>query len=90
MVGLTLPGNCIETMSGSLASQLTRQSDALWCTPAGAVRAAAADGSLALAPLPPAAQQEAVGLLRRADAASTPLADEFIRLLRLHALARQH
>lgn len=89
-VGLKLPANCIETMSVSLAQQLVRQSDALWCTPAGAVRAAVADGSLALAPVPAGAQQEAVGLLRRADAVSTQQADEFVRLLRLQALARKH
>jgi LysR family pca operon transcriptional activator len=80
--GLNMPTNCIETMSVSLASQLVKQSDALWCTPAGAVRAAVADGSLALAPVPPATQQEAVGLLRRADAPSTQQVDEFVRLLR--------
>jgi DNA-binding transcriptional LysR family regulator len=87
-VGLKLPANCIETMSVSLASQLVRQSDAFWCTPAGAARTGVADGSLALAPVPPAAQQEAVGLLRRADAGSTTQADEFVRLLRLEALNR--
>lgn len=87
--GLKIPANCIETMSVSLANRLVKQSDAIWCTPVGAVRAAVAAGSLALPPVSPAAQQEAVGLLRRADSISPPQAGEFVRLLKLQVLARK-
>jgi DNA-binding transcriptional LysR family regulator len=87
-LGMALPANCIETMSVSVARLLTQQSDALWFTPAGAVRADVASGMLVLVNVPPGAAEEAVGLLRRADARRDPLIEEFVRLLKQCAAAR--
>ena len=87
-LGMALPANCIETMSVSIARLLLRQSDALWFTPAGAVRADVADGMLALLNVAPGAAEEAVGLLQRADARREPLIEGFVRLLRQRAAAR--
>jgi DNA-binding transcriptional LysR family regulator len=86
--GLQMPANCTETMSVSLARQLVRQSDSLWFTPAGAVRADVADGLLTLLDIPSGAEQEAVGLLRRTGAESDFLLDAFQRLLREYAARR--
>jgi DNA-binding transcriptional LysR family regulator len=88
-LGMTLPANCIETMSVSVARLLAQQSDALWFTPAGAARADVASGMLVLANVTPGADAEAVGLLRRADARREPLVEEFTRLLRQEAAARK-
>jgi DNA-binding transcriptional LysR family regulator len=83
--GLTLPANCTETMSVSLARLMVRQSDTLWFTPVGAVRTDVADGLLTVLDVPPGADQEAVGLMRRIGVENDFLLDEFIRLIREHA-----
>ena len=83
--GLTLPASCTETMSVSLARLMVRQSDTLWFTPVGAVRTDVADGLLKVLDIPPGADQEAVGLLRRIGVENDFLLDEFIRLIREHA-----
>ncbi|MET0963297.1 MAG: LysR substrate-binding domain-containing protein [Noviherbaspirillum sp.] len=86
--GLKLPASCTETMSVSFARLLVRQSDTLWFTPAGAVRADIADGLLRGIDIQPGADQEAIGLLRRIDRGSDFLLDEFVRLLRDSAASR--
>jgi LysR family pca operon transcriptional activator len=83
--GLELPANCTETMSVSLARLMVRQSDSLWFTPMGAVRADVADGLLTMLEIPAAADQEAVGLLRRTGVDNDFLLGEFMRLLRENA-----
>lgn len=83
--GLKLPVNCTETMSVSLARLIVRQSDALWFTPVGAVRTDIADDLLTSLDIPPGADQEAVGLLRRIGMENDFLLDEFMRLLRKQA-----
>jgi hypothetical protein len=64
---------------------MVRQSDSLWFTPMGAVRADVADGLLTMLEIPAAADQEAVGLLRRTGVDNDFLLDEFMRLLRENA-----
>jgi LysR family pca operon transcriptional activator len=83
--GLELPANCTETMSVSLARLMVRQSDSLWFTPVGAVRSDVDDGLLIVLDIPPCADQEAVGLLRRIGVENDFLLEEFMLLLREHA-----
>lgn len=86
--GLKLPPNCIETISVSVARLITQQSDAVWITPAGAVREDIANKALARLAAPTDGTQEPVGLLRRSDAAASAIVQDCIRLIRQAAQSR--
>lgn len=87
--GLRLPSNCTETLSVSLARQVTRESDAVWFTPVGAVRADFADGTLVRLAAPTEGTEEPVGLLHRSEGALAAPALAFMGLLRGLAVARR-
>ena len=87
--GLKLPSNCTETLSVSLARQITRQSDAVWFTPVGAVRADLAERGLARLATPTEGTEEPVGLLHRSEGAPAAPALALMGLLRELAAARR-
>jgi DNA-binding transcriptional LysR family regulator len=87
--GLKLPPNYTETLSISLARQLTRRSDTVWFTQLGAVRAELEDGTLAALTLSIAGAEEPVGLARRSDAALGDAALALIASLREEAALRR-
>ncbi len=80
--GLKLPANCTETLSVSLARQMTRQSDAVWFTAAGAVRPDLEEKILAQLPLTMTGTEEPVGLFRRNEGVLDGAALACIALLR--------
>lgn len=86
---LSLPPDCIETISVSLARVLTRQSDAVWFVPAGAVRDELGAGTLAALPIATAGTEEPVGLLSRSEGEVGALALEFMQRLRQAARRRR-
>jgi DNA-binding transcriptional LysR family regulator len=79
--GLKLPANCVETLDVSLARQIVLQTDAIWCTPLGAVRNDTVYGMLSVLQLSTAGVEEPVGLLRRSDAELSPAASAFVGCL---------
>lgn len=86
--GLKIPSDCVETLSVSLARQLVRQSDAVWVTPVGAVRADLADAVLATLPVSTAGTEEPVGLMRRSEGTPGKMTLELMALLREMAAVR--
>ena len=86
--GLKMPSNCLETLSVSLARQVTQQSDAVWFTPIGAVRAELANGELLRLAARTEGTEEPVGLLRRSEGMPAAAALAFMGLLRGMAAAR--
>jgi pca operon transcription factor PcaQ len=87
--GLKLPANLTETLSISLARQLTRQSDTVWFAQRGAVRADLDDGTLVALALPTAGAEEPVGIARRSDAAIDGATLALIAALREEATLRR-
>ena len=87
--GLSLPHNCVETLSVSVGRLLTQRSDCVWFTPAGAVREDMARGLLAQIALPMRGTEEPVGLLMRSEGGLSPAAREFVAVLREAAVARR-
>ena len=87
--GLKMPTNCLETLSVSLARQVTRQSDAVWFAPLGAVRADLAAGELLRLACPTEGTQEPVGLLQRSEGRPAAAALAFMGLLRDMATGRR-
>jgi LysR family pca operon transcriptional activator len=87
--GVKLPANCIETLSVSLARQMTRQSDTVWITAAGAVRADFNDALLVKLPVTMMGTEEPVGLFRRSEGTLDNTALTCIGLLREAALAER-
>lgn len=87
--GLKLPANLTETLSISLARQLTRQSDTVWFAQRGAVRADLDDGTLIALALPTAGAEEPVGIVRRSDAGIDGATLALIAALREEAALRR-
>lgn len=87
--GLKIPSNCIETLSVSLARQITRQSDAVWFAPVGAVRSDLADGALLRLAASTEGTEEPVGLLHRSEGTPAAPALAFMGVLRDMAVARR-
>jgi pca operon transcription factor PcaQ len=87
--GLKLPANCTETLSISLARQLTRLSDSVWFAQLGAVRAEIRDGSLAALPLSTDGAEEPVGLAQRSDAGLSAATLALVAALREEAAQRR-
>lgn len=79
--GLKLPANCVETVDVSLARQIVLQTDAIWCTPLGAVRNDTVLGVLSTLRLSTTGVEEPVGLLKRSDAELSPAASAFVGCL---------
>lgn len=87
--GLSLPSNCVETLSVSVARLVTIRSDSVWLTPMGAVREDLAQGVLHRLPLVTEGTEEPVGLLRRSEAAPGHCAMSLMKLLRETAQLRR-
>jgi pca operon transcription factor PcaQ len=87
--GLKLPPGCIETLSISLSREMTRQSEAIWFAPLGAVRADLAAGILARLAIPTEGTEEPVGLLHRSERAPSAATLAFMGLLREMAGTRR-
>jgi len=80
--GLRLPHNCVESLSISVGRLLTRSSDSVWFTPAGAVRTDLEQGHLARLPHAMPGTEEPVGLLTRSEGQRSSIAGEFASMLR--------
>jgi pca operon transcription factor PcaQ len=87
--GLDLPSHCTETLSVSIARQIVLQTDAIWFSPSGTVRDDLESGAMTSLPVSTKGTEEPVGLLQRSDAATSPIAQDFIRVLRDLAAMRQ-
>jgi LysR family transcriptional regulator, pca operon transcriptional activator len=79
--GLRLPAGCIETLSVPVARLLAQRSNAVWITPAGAVREDLESGMLAQLKVDMAGTEEMVGLVTRKEARNAA-ADLFAQMLR--------
>jgi LysR family transcriptional regulator, pca operon transcriptional activator len=79
--GLRLPAHCVETLDVSLARQIVLQTDAVWCTPLGAVRNDSLHGMVSTLKLSTAGVEEPVGLLKRSDAELSLAASAFVGCL---------
>jgi LysR family transcriptional regulator, pca operon transcriptional activator len=86
---MTMPSNVTETLSVSVARQITRQSDAIWFSPAGAVRADLADQVLLRLAISTAGSEEPVGLLLRSEGPLSAPARAFVAILREAASKRR-
>lgn len=84
---LSVPGNCTETLSVSVARLLARRSDAVWITPEFAARDDLERGELARLPLAVANAEEPVGLLRRSAGEPIELVEALAGILRELTLA---
>jgi DNA-binding transcriptional LysR family regulator len=84
-----LPAGCIETLSISLSREMTRQSEAIWFAPLGAVRADLAAGILARLAIPTEGTEEPVGLLHRSERIPSATVLAFMGLLREMAGTRR-
>src|SRR5690606_19989136 len=80
--GLSLPPNCLETLSVAVARLLAMRTDAVWFTPMGAVRDDLVNGTLLRVPVKTDGTEEPVGLLRRSDAQLGQAASALMKLLR--------
>jgi LysR family pca operon transcriptional activator len=78
----------VETLSVSLGRALALHNDAVWFVPAGAVQHDIALGLLAPLAMPFAGTDEPIGLIRRNDAARTPVEDSLIDAIREAGRAR--
>jgi pca operon transcription factor PcaQ len=87
--GLTLPADCLETLSVSLSREMVRQSNAIWFAPLGAVRADLQDGALARLAVPTDGTEEPVGLLHRSEGTIAEPAALMMGLLRELAAVRR-
>ncbi|MCZ2495884.1 LysR family transcriptional regulator [Xylophilus sp. Kf1] len=83
--GLAMPQAVTQTLDMAVARGMVSRSDAVWVTPIGAVQDDLADGRLVRLRLESAGTEEAVGLLRRRDAAASAAADALSVLLRTEA-----
>jgi DNA-binding transcriptional LysR family regulator len=79
---LSVPGNCTETLSVSVARLLARRSDAVWITPEFAARDDLERGELARLPLAIVNAEEPVGLLRRSAGEPSRLVETLAEILR--------
>jgi DNA-binding transcriptional LysR family regulator len=76
-------------MSVSVARLIAQQSDAVWFTPAGAVREDIDQGSLIALEVSMEGTEEPVGMLHRSEGVPRPPALEFMKILREAATARR-
>ncbi len=79
---LRVPGNCMETLSVSVARLVARRSEAVWITPESAARDDLARGELAPLPLVISNAEEPVGLLRRSAGESSEAVETLADILR--------
>jgi LysR family pca operon transcriptional activator len=84
--GLGRPEHLLETLSVSLARQLTLSSQAIWFTPLGPVSVDLQAGQLASLPVNTEGTEEMVGLILRADYRPGPAEQQVMDAL--HELAR--
>lgn len=87
--GLRPLARTVETLSVSIARSYTRQSDALWFSPWGAVRPDLDSGALVPLPVSMAGTEELVGLSLRADMVPTQAQSEVISATRQLAAERR-
>lgn len=87
--GLSLPANCLETLSVSVARLVAMGTDAVWFTPIGAVREDVAQRHLQQLPITTDGTEEPVGLLRRSEAQLGRGALSFMKILRDAATRRR-
>lgn len=87
--GLPPPLRLVETLSVSIARGYTRQSDAVWLSPLGAVRPDLDSGTLVRLPVSMAGTEELVGLTLRADMAPTEAQHQLIATIRVLAAERR-
>jgi len=87
--GLSLPANCLETLSVSVARQVAMRTDAVWFTTMGAVREDLAQGGLRQLPIVAEGTEEPVGLLRRSEAQLGHCVVALMKLLREAAETRR-
>jgi len=80
--GFSLPAQYIETLSASLARQMTLQFDYVWFVPSSAVKTDIATGQLVPLPLPTQGMEEAVGILTRNDGQPSEAVLAFIATVR--------
>ncbi|MAK56742.1 MAG: LysR family transcriptional regulator [Pusillimonas sp.] len=80
--GMHLPDHYLETLAVSVARLVVLQSDAVWFTPAGAVRDDLQRGLLSALPLSFEGTEEPVGLLYRSEAPLNAPGQSLIRILR--------
>lgn len=76
--GFTLPGKYIETLSASLARQMTLKFDYVWFVPSSAVQDDIDKGQLLPLPLSTSGMKEPVGILTRHDG---KLSEEILALI---------
>jgi LysR family pca operon transcriptional activator len=88
--GLGQPARTIETLSVSVARAYTLGSDALWCSPLGAVQAELSSGALMTLPVDMTGTEEMVGLTLRADMTPSPAQREVMTVVHQLAGERQH
>nr|EGR8495812.1 LysR family transcriptional regulator [Salmonella enterica] len=65
--GCKMPAGCIETLSASLARQLTVDYDYVWFVPSGAVKEDLRQATLVSLPVPTQSAGEPIGILTRVD-----------------------
>ncbi|VVA46781.1 HTH-type transcriptional regulator GbpR [Serratia ficaria] len=88
--GFSLPGQYVETLSASLARQMSLQFDYLWFVPSSAVKDDIAGGQLIPLPLATQGMEEAVGILTRNDGEHSDAVLAFIASVRRIAGATRH
>lgn len=87
--GLRLPTQRVETLSVTLGRQLARSSDAVWFSPAGAVRADLDDGLLVSLPVPTAGADMPMGIALRTEEPPNTLQLALMQCLR-HVSKGEH
>lgn len=80
--GMSLPRNCTETLSVSVARVIALHSDAVWFISAGAIRDELEGRALVQLGVRTEGMEEPVGLLHRSEGALTPPVRDFMKLLR--------
>ncbi len=78
----------VETLSVSIGRSLALKNDVVWFVPAGAVEHDIELGLLTALPMPFAGTDELIGLMRRNDAACTPVEESLVDALREAGRAR--
>lgn len=80
--GVEIPHGRLETLSVSVARQVTLTSDAVWVIPERTVADDVARGALVRLPVSTAGTEEPVGVLRAVGQDPEPRVEDFLRLLR--------
>ncbi|MFW0795736.1 LysR substrate-binding domain-containing protein [Gordonia sp. CPCC 205515] len=82
--GVEMPHGRLETLSVSVARQVTLDSDAVWVIPERTIADDVARGILTRLPISSAGTEEPVGVLRAVGQDPEPAVEDFLRLLRAH------